>query len=89
MSKEYSNELFQSLMFNPTSTVHTYESFPWVDDATVFVKQGKAYQDPAIPQVVKDEVGKGLQSYFAGQLTKEEVISALDKAWQSFNKVNN
>ncbi|HIW33978.1 MAG TPA: extracellular solute-binding protein [Candidatus Paenibacillus intestinavium] len=89
MSEEYSNELFQSLMFNPTSTVHTFESFPWVDDATVFVKEGKAYQDPAIPQVVKDEVGKGLQSYFAGQLTKEQVIDALDKAWQSFNKVNN
>ncbi|GIP18540.1 ABC transporter substrate-binding protein [Paenibacillus montaniterrae] len=88
MSEEYSSGLFESLMFNPTATVHTYESYPWVDDATVYVKEGKAYQDPSIPQAVKDEVGKGLQSYFAGQMTQDEVLDALDKAWKSFNKVN-
>lgn len=88
MSEEYSSGLFESLMFNPTATVHTYKSYPWVDDATVYVKAGKAYQDPSIPQAVKDEVGKGLQSYFAGQMTQDEVLDALDKAWKSFNKVN-
>jgi len=88
MSEDYSSDLFESLMFNPIATVHTYESFPWVDDATVFVKEGKAYQDPSIPQAVKDEVGKGLQSYYAGQMSQDEVLEALDKAWKSFNKVN-
>lgn len=88
MSEDYSSGLYQSLMFNPIATIHTYESYPWVEDATVYVKEGKAYQDPSIPQAVKDEVGKGLQSYFAGQMTQDEVLDALDNAWKSFNKVN-
>jgi len=88
LGDDYSNELYESLMFNPVSSIHTYKTFPWVDDATVFVKEGKAYQDPSIPQAVKDEVGKGLQSYFAGQMTQDQVLEALDKAWKSFNKVN-
>lgn len=83
-----SNAFFQALKFNPIATVHTFESYPWVNDATEYVKAGKSYQDPAIPQAVKDEVGKQLQSYYAGQASKEEVIKALDKAWKSFNKVN-
>lgn len=83
-----SNDFFQALKFNPISTVHTYESYPWVNDATEYVKAGKSYQDPAIPQSVKDEVGKGLQAYYAGQLSQDDVLQALDKAWKSFNKVN-
>ncbi|MFB9327875.1 ABC transporter substrate-binding protein [Paenibacillus aurantiacus] len=83
-----SNAFFQALKFNPVATVHTFESYPWVNDATEYVKAGKSYQDPAIPQAVKDEVGKQLQSYYAGQANKEDVIKALDKAWKSFNKVN-
>lgn len=83
-----SNDFFQALKFNPISAVHTYDSYPWVNDAMVYVKEGKSYQDPAIPQSVKDEVGKGLQAYYAGQLTQDDVIKALDKAWKSYNKVN-
>ncbi|HTG68652.1 MAG TPA: extracellular solute-binding protein [Candidatus Udaeobacter sp.] len=83
-----SNAFFQALKFNPIATVHTYESYPWVNDATAYVKEGKSYQDPAIPQSVKDEVGKGLQAYYAGQISQDDVLKALDKAWKSFNKVN-
>lgn len=83
-----SNAFFQALKFNPIATVHTYESYPWVNDATAYVKAGKSYQDPAIPQSVKDEVGKGLQAYYAGQISQDDVLKALDKAWKSFNKVN-
>ncbi|MGO4547816.1 ABC transporter substrate-binding protein [Paenibacillus sp. 2TAB23] len=83
-----SNGFFQALKFNPLATVHTYESYPWVNDATAYVKEGKSYQDPAIPQAVKDEVGKGLQAYYAGQISQDDVLKALDKAWKSYNKVN-
>lgn len=83
-----SNAFFQALKFNPISDVHTYESYPWVNDAMVYVKEGKSYQDPSIPQSVKDEVGKGLQAYYAGQLSQDDVLKALDKAWKSYNKVN-
>ncbi|MBB3112821.1 raffinose/stachyose/melibiose transport system substrate-binding protein [Paenibacillus phyllosphaerae] len=83
-----SNAFFQALKFNPIATVHTFDSYPWVNDATEYVKAGKSYQDPAIPQAVKDEVGKDLQSYYAGQMSQDEVFKALDKAWKSFNKVN-
>lgn len=88
LDDQASNDFFQSLKFNPISTVHTYESYPWVNDATAYVKEGKSYQDPSIPQAVKDEVGKSLQSYYAGQISQDDVITALDKAWKSFNKVN-
>lgn len=88
LDDQASNGFFQSLKFNPIATVHTFKSYPWVNDATAYVKEGKSYQDPAIPQAVKDEVGKDLQSYFAGQMSQDDVLKALDKAWKSFNKVN-
>ncbi|MEK3948955.1 extracellular solute-binding protein [Paenibacillus sp. FSL H7-0703] len=83
-----SSAFYEALKFNPISKVHTFKSYPWVNDATEYVKAGKSYQDPSIPQAVKDEAGKSLQSYYAGQLTQDEVIKALDKAWKSYNKVN-
>nr|WP_068505228.1 extracellular solute-binding protein [Paenibacillus kribbensis] len=83
-----SNAFFEALKYNPVATVHTFESYPWIKDATEYVKQGKSYQEARIPQAVKDEVGKALQSYFAGLMTQDDVIKALDKAWQSSNKVN-
>ncbi|WP_314000019.1 extracellular solute-binding protein [uncultured Paenibacillus sp.] len=88
LDDQASNAFFQSLKFNPIATVHTFESYPWVNDATAYVKEGKSYQDPAIPQSVKDEVGKALQAYYAGQLKQGDVLTALDKAWRDFNKVN-
>ncbi len=83
-----SNAFYQALKFNPVAKVHTFETYPWVNDAMAYVKEGKAYQDPSMPQSVKDEVGKGLQAYFAGQIGQDDVLSALDKAWKAFNKVN-
>ncbi|WP_025722280.1 ABC transporter substrate-binding protein [Paenibacillus polymyxa] len=83
-----SSAFYEALKFNPISNVHTFKSYPWVNDATEYVKAGKSYQDPSIPQAVKDEAGKSLQSYYAGQLSQDDVIKALDKAWKSYNKVN-
>ncbi|KAF6577842.1 extracellular solute-binding protein [Paenibacillus sp. EKM212P] len=83
-----SSAFYEALKFNPISKVHTFKSYPWINDATECVKAGKSYQDPSIPQAVKDEAGKSLQSYYAGQLTQDDVIKALDKAWKSYNKVN-
>ncbi|MNC06915.1 Multiple sugar-binding protein precursor [compost metagenome] len=88
LDDQASNGLFQAMKFNPVSTVHTYESYPWITEATTYVKAGKSVQDPAIPQSVKDEVGKGLQAYYAGQMSQDDVLKALDKAWKSYNKVN-
>lgn len=88
LDDQESNSFFESVKFNPVATIHTYKNFPWVDEATAYVKEGKSVQDPTIPQAVKDEAGKALQSYYAGQINQDDVISALDKAWKSFNKVN-
>jgi len=84
-----SNEFYQSLKFDPVSTVHMFKNYPWTEDAMGYVKTGKAYQDPIIPQAVKDEIGKGLQSYYLGQLDQDGVIKAMDQMWQSSNKINN
>jgi raffinose/stachyose/melibiose transport system substrate-binding protein len=83
-----SSAFYEALKFNPVAKVHTFKSFPWVDDALKYVNEGKAYQDPTIPQAVKDESGKALQGYYSGQLNQQQVIDALDKAWKSYNKVN-
>ncbi|MGC5774475.1 ABC transporter substrate-binding protein [Paenibacillus pabuli] len=83
-----SSAFYQALKFNPVAKIHDFKSFPWVDDALKYVNEGKAYQDPSIPQAVKDESGKALQGYYSGQLDQQQVIDALDKAWKSYNKVN-
>lgn len=83
-----SSAFYEALKFNPVAKIHNFESFPWVDDAMKYVNEGKAYQDPSVPQAVKDESGKALQGYYSGQLNQQQVIDALDKAWKSYNKVN-
>lgn len=83
-----SNGFYQALKFNPVAKMHNYKSYPWVDDAMTYVKARKSYQDPSIPPSVKDEAGKVLQSYYAGQMSQDDVIAALDKVWKSYNKVN-
>ncbi|MDQ0878653.1 raffinose/stachyose/melibiose transport system substrate-binding protein [Paenibacillus sp. V4I3] len=81
-----SSALFQELKFNPVSKVHTYKSFPWIDEAMTYVSQGKAYQDLSLPNGVTDEQAKLLQSYYAKQVTKDEIIKALDKKWADATK---
>ena len=76
-----SSALFQELKFNPVSTVHKYEVFPWVNEASEYVARGKAYQDLKLPNGVTDEQSKLLQSYYAKEVTKEQFIASMDKAW--------
>ncbi|MEV5025212.1 ABC transporter substrate-binding protein [Paenibacillus sp. LPE1-1-1.1] len=76
-----SSALFQELKFNLASTVHQYEVFPWVNEASEYVALGKAYQDLKLPNGVTDEQAKLLQSYYAKEVTKEQFISSMDKAW--------
>jgi raffinose/stachyose/melibiose transport system substrate-binding protein len=78
-----SSALFQELKFNPVSSVHQYEVFPWVNEASEYVAQGKAYQDLKLPNGVTDEQAKLLQSYFAKEVTKDQFISSMDKAWDT------
>lgn len=88
LDDEASNKFFESVKFSPLATVHSFEAYSWVNEATEYVKKGKSYQDPSMPQSVKDEVGKALQSYFAKQMSQDDVMMALDKTWKEFNKVN-
>jgi len=73
--------LFEALKFNPVASMHTYESFPWVEEASEYVAKGKAYQDLPLPGGVTGETAKMLQSYYTGSVTQEQIIAALDKAW--------
>jgi raffinose/stachyose/melibiose transport system substrate-binding protein len=83
-----SSEFYKSLGFNAVASVHKFEPYPWLAESAEYVSQGKAYQDPPIPIAVKDESQKLLQSYFAGDASKEDVIKGLDRAWDQFNKNN-
>ncbi len=83
-----SSALFQSCLFNPLATVHTFEAQPWVADASSFVAQGRAYQDLVLPSAVTDEQGKLLQEYYVGTVTQDQFIEQMDKAFQNANKLN-
>jgi len=76
-----SSAFFEQLKFNPISSIHTYKSFPWVDEAMAYVADGKAYQDLKLPSGVTDEQAKQLQSYYAKTVTKEQFIQTMDKTW--------
>lgn len=81
-----SSALFEQLKFNPVATFHKYSTFPWVDEAMKYVAENKAYKDLSLPQAVTDETAKMLQSYYAKQVTKEDIIKSLDKTWAEANK---
>ncbi|MCF8009610.1 MAG: extracellular solute-binding protein [Halanaerobiales bacterium] len=83
LNDEYSSDLFSELQFNPLATVHTYDTFAWIDEAMSYVEDGKAYLEQALPNGVTDETAIMLQEYYAGTKTKQEVISAIDDAWAS------
>lgn len=83
LDEEHSSDLFSELMFNPLSTVHTYEAFPWVDEAMSYVAQGKAYLEQGLPNGVTDETALMLQEYYLGDKSQQQVIDAIDNAWQS------
>lgn len=85
LNADTSNEFFQSVQFNPLSSVHTFEPYPWIAEATTYVEAGKSVVDPSIPQAVKDESGIILQAYWQGTATKEQVMSDLDTTWKTYN----
>lgn len=73
--------LFEQLKFNPIATVHHYETFPWIAEASEYVAQGRAYLDLKLPNGVTDEQAKLLQSYYAKQVTQEQFIETMDRTW--------
>lgn len=83
LDAEHSSDLFAELKFNPLSSVHTYDTFPWVDEAMAYVAQGKAYLEKGLPNGVTDETALMLQEYYLGDKTRQQVIDAIDAAWQS------
>ncbi len=83
-----SSELFQACSFNPLATVHDYEAFSWVADASAYVADGRAYQDLVLPSSVTDEQGRLLQEYYVGSVTVDEIVERLDKAFQDANALS-
>ncbi|MFD2671496.1 ABC transporter substrate-binding protein [Marinicrinis sediminis] len=88
LDEQDSSKLFEQLKFNPVATMHNYETFPWVTEASDYVSQGKAYLDLSLPGGITDETAKLLQSYYAEDVSKEDIIKTLDKAWANAVKSN-
>ncbi|TLS51637.1 extracellular solute-binding protein [Paenibacillus antri] len=88
LDEKDSSALFQELKFNPVSSAHQYEVFPWVNEASENVAQGKAYQDLKLPNGVTDEQAKLLQSYYAKEVTKEQFIETMDRTWAAAVKAS-
>ena len=84
LDAELSSDFYQSMGFNPVADVHQFDTHPWQSGTVVLVEAGRAYLDPLIPGPVKSESERAFQSYFAGTMTREEVIDALDNAWAQY-----
>lgn len=87
LDDEASSALFEELKFNPIATVHNYKTFPWIEEATSYVSQGKAYLDLQMPPGVTDEQAKLLQSYYTKKVSKEQFIKTMDQTWAKAVKV--
>jgi raffinose/stachyose/melibiose transport system substrate-binding protein len=83
-----SSALYETMKFNPVATIHNYEQYSWAQEASAYVAAGRAYRDLVLPGAVTDEQGKLLQSYFVGDVTKEDIIATLDKTFQEANKAS-
>jgi raffinose/stachyose/melibiose transport system substrate-binding protein len=76
LDADASSALFEELKFNPLATIHTFEAFPWINEAMSYVEQGKAYLERALPAGVTDETAVMLQEYYLGTKTKAQVIAS-------------
>lgn len=76
-----SSALFEALKFNKIASFQKYSTFPWTDEAMSYVSKGQAYEDLQLPEAVTNEASQILQSYYAQKATREDIITALDKAW--------
>lgn len=83
-----SSALFQSCTFNPIATCHTYEAASWVNDASAYVANGRAYQDLVLPSAVTEEQGKLLQEYYVGSVTVDQFIARMDEVFKQANALN-
>ena len=85
LDDEDSSALFEACSFNPLASCHSYESSSWVEEASGYVADGRAYQDLVLPSAVTDEQGRQLQEYYVGSVTREEIMETLDKTFKSAN----
>jgi len=88
LDDEESSALYETMKFNPVAIMHNYEQYSWAQEASAYVAAGRAYRDLVLPGAVTDEQGKLLQSYYVGDVTKEEMITTLDKTFQEANKAS-
>ncbi len=89
LDQEASSKLYESMKFNPVSTVHKFDQFPWAKDASAYVAAGRAYRDLVLPSAVTDEQGKLLQSLYVKRVNRDDFIAAMDKAFAAANKARN
>jgi raffinose/stachyose/melibiose transport system substrate-binding protein len=81
-----SSALYEALKFNPVATIHNFEQYSWAQEASAYVAAGRAYRDLVLPGAVTDEQGKLLQSYYVGDVSKDDIIASLDKTFKEANK---
>ncbi|WP_391572994.1 ABC transporter substrate-binding protein [Cohnella sp.] len=88
LDQKDSSAFYQSMMFNPVAESHTFSPYPWIEDVTGYASAGKAYDDPRIPSGVKNVSETLFQGYYAKDMTAEQVVQAMDKAWKDANELN-
>lgn len=77
-----SSAFFDQLKFNKVAKNQTIETFPWTEQGNQYVESGHSYLDQSIPQSANEAIGKMSQSYFSGQITQDQLVDEIDKAWK-------
>jgi raffinose/stachyose/melibiose transport system substrate-binding protein len=77
-----SSAFFEKLKFNKVAQNQQIQAFPWTEQGNQYVESGHSYLDQSIPQSANEALGKMSQSYFAGQVTQDQLIAELDKQWK-------
>ncbi|RED65517.1 ABC transporter substrate-binding protein [Cohnella lupini] len=77
-----SSAFFDQLKFNKVAKDQQIETFPWTEQGNQYVESGHSYLDQSIPQSANEAIGKMSQSYFAGQISQDELVAEIDKAWK-------
>ncbi|MBW7457496.1 sugar ABC transporter substrate-binding protein, partial [Paenibacillus sepulcri] len=82
-----SSAFFDQLKFNKVASNQQISTFPWTEQGNRYVESGHSYLDQSIPQAANEAIGKMSQSYFAKQITQDQLIAELDKTWKNSLKV--
>jgi raffinose/stachyose/melibiose transport system substrate-binding protein len=77
-----SSAFFKSLSFNKLAKNQEIPTFPWTAEGLTYLDAGRFYRDREIPNSPNDTLGSMAQLYYSKQITQQQFVDEIDKAWK-------